>query len=255
MTSFRIEQMFLYPVKSLGGMAVQAAQITPSGSLRGDREWLVTRPDGSMLWQGDIPRMALLSAQHEMDRLVLRDAEGRPGPLPENASDSPVMVEQEGYQLPGFDQGDAVANWLGACLGAACRLVRLGEQAHRWGGLNPVHAVSTVSLAALNTRLAERGELAIAVERFRPNIVLSGNHAAFAEEAARAMDFGPAALDLREPCVRCELPNISLEDASRQKQPLKLIGAMSRERSTARPASFGTYCTARGAVLRVGMST
>lgn len=254
MTTFRVDQIFIYPVKSLAGMAVCDAEITTSGSLRGDREWIVTRPDGSMLWQGDIPRMALLSARLDAGSLTLRGQDGLLGPPPGDASDMPVMVEQEGYSLAGMDQGNAVANWLTEQLGTPCRLVRVGEQAHHWAGLNPIHAVSTVSLSALNARLAELGEAAIAVERFRPNIVLSGTHAAFAEEAATELVFEETSLCLREPCVRCELPNISLKDASRAKQPLKLIGAMSRERPAARPASFGTYCTARGKSLRVGMS-
>ena len=254
MSTFRIDQISIYPVKSLAGMAVPEAEITPSGSLRGDREWIVTRPDGSLLWQGDIPRMALLSARLDGGSLVLRDHDGTFGPLPVDASDTPVIVEQEGYRLAGRDQGDAVANWLTERLGSPCRLVGVGEQAHLWAGLNPIHAVSSVSLSTLNARLAERGEAAIAVARFRPNIVLSGTHAAFAEEAATELRFDQTSLCLREPCVRCELPNISLEDASRGKQPLKLIGAMSRERPAARPASFGTYCTARGTSLRVGMS-
>ena len=254
MTSFRIDQIFIYPVKSLAGMAVAAAEITSSGSLRGDREWIVTRPDGSLLWQGDIPRMALLSARLDGGRLVLRGHDGLPGPQPGDASDTPVMVEQDGYRLAGIDQGEAVAYWLTEQLASPCRLVRVGEEAHRWAGLNPIHAVSTVSLAALNARLAEQGDAAIAVERFRPNLVLSGAHPAFAEEAAGELLFEEASLRLREPCIRCELPNISLKDASRGKQPLKLIGAMSRERPAARPASFGTYCTAHGRSLRVGMS-
>lgn len=255
MSTFRIEQIMVYPVKSLAGMAVAEAEITTSGSLRGDREWIVTRPDGSLLWQGDIPRMTLLSARLDEGSLILRGPDGALGPPPEAESDTPVMVEQEGYRLAGLDQGDAVATWLTEWLGSPCRLVRVGEQAHLWAGLNPIHAVSTVSLAVLNARLAERGEATIAVERFRPNVVLSGMHAAFAEEAAMELLFEEASLCLREPCVRCELPNISLEDASRGKQPLKLIGAMSRERPTARPASFGTYCTAHGKALRVGMAT
>jgi uncharacterized protein len=69
------------------------------------------------------------------------------------------------------------------------------------------------------------------------------------------LQFDDASLTLQEPCVRCELPNISLKDGSRGKQPLKLLGRMSRERPTARPASFGTYCTAHGKSLRLGMST
>jgi len=233
-------------------MAVSEARITASGSLEGDREWIVTRPDGSLIWQGDIPSMTLLSARLEGTSLVLQGHDGTLGPRPADASRR-TAVKQDGYTLSGFDQGDAVADWLSAQLRAPCRLVRTGKEAHRWGGLNPIHAVSLVSLSALNARLTERGEQPVEVERFRPNVVLSGTRAAFAEEAAECLRFDHVSLELREPCVRCELPNISRKDASRGKQPFKLIGAMSRERPSARPASFGTYCTAKGSILRIGM--
>lgn len=254
MTTFRIKQIFIYPVKSLGGMTVQNANITTSGSLRGDREWIVTRPNGNMLWQGDLPRMALLSASLDGDGLVMRGHDGSLGPRSSDASGRRIMVEQEGSHLAGVDQGDAVAAWLTGQLDSPCRLVRVGAEAHNWSGLNPIHAVSTVSLSVLNERLTDQGEAAIAIERFRPNLVLSGAHAAFAEEAATELVFGDTSLCLREPCVRCELPNISLNDASRGKQPLKLIGTLSRQRPAARPASFGTYCIAHGKSLSVGMS-
>ena len=253
MPTFRIENMMIYPVRSLGGMAVSEAEITASGSMRGDREWVVVRADGSLIWQGDIPRMTLLSAWLD-GGLVLRGHDGKLGPKPTDARDGQTTIIQDGYRLAGIDQGDDVADWLSEQLGTPCRLVHTGEEAHRWGGLNPIHAVSIVSLAALNARLAERGEDPIEVERFRPNVVLSGSHAAFDEELAAELTFTDATLVLREPCVRCELPNISRKDASRGKQPLKMIGAMSRDRPAARPASFGIYCTARGKSLRVGMS-
>ncbi|GHA34923.1 MOSC domain-containing protein [Devosia pacifica] len=253
MSRFSIEQIFIYPVKSLGGMAVSRAEITSSGSLRGDREWIVTRPNGTMLWQGDIPHMTLLSAQLENGRLIIVDRDGEFSPRAEEGGG--VTVDLEGHELAGTDQGDAVADWLSHRLQSACRLVHIGRQAHQWAGLNPVHAISTVSLHALNKRLTERGEAAVELKRFRPNVVLSGTHPAFAEETVEEIIFNGASLSLREPCVRCELPNISLEDASRGKQPLKLIGALSRERPSARPASFGTYCTAYGQTLQVGMSS
>lgn len=252
MTVFGIEQLFIYPVRSLGGMAVSEARITASGSLQGDREWIVTRPDGSLVWQGDIPRMALLSARLDGTSLILKGNDGTIGPPAADALGR-TAVRQDGYDLIGFDQGDAIADWLSNQLQSPCRLVRTGEEAHRWGGLNPIHAVSLVSLSVLNARLAARGEQPVEVERFRPNVVFSGAHAAFEEETAGELIFDQSSLVLREPCVRCELPNISREDASRGMQPLKLIGAMSRQRPTARPASFGTYCTAKGNVLRVGM--
>ena len=234
-------------------MAVSDAHITASGSLRGDREWVVVRPDGSLIWQGDVPRMTLLSASLD-DGLVLRGHDGARGPQAVDVLHGQTTVRQDGYTLTGVDQGDDVANWLSGQLGTPCRLVRTGEEAHRWGGLNPIHAVSLVSLSALNARLAEQGEVPIEVERFRANVVLSGSHDAFDEELATELTFPDATLVLREPCVRCELPNISRRDASRGKQPLKMIGAMSRDRPAARPASFGIYCAAKGTSLRVGIS-
>jgi uncharacterized protein len=255
MAEFRIDQLLIYPVRSIGGMSVSYAHITTGGSLAGDREWVVVRPDGSLIWQGDVPRMTLLSARIDNGALTLIGQDGNVGPTAEDAPDGQTTITQDGYTLVGIDQGDEVANWLSDQLTTRCRLVHIGEEAHRWGGLNPIHAISLASLSALNTRLAKHGHEPVEAERFRPNVVLSGVHAAFAEELETEMNFGEAALAIREPCVRCELPNISREDASRGKNPLKMIGAMSRDRAASRPASFGVYCAANGAALSIGMTT
>ncbi|MBF0678252.1 MAG: MOSC domain-containing protein [Devosia sp.] len=253
MAEFVIDRILIYPVRSLGGMSIIDAEISPGGSLLGDREWVVVRPDGSVLWQGDIPRTTLLSAFLSNGELSVRGHDGGIGPRPRDAQGGATTVRQDGYSLSGVDQGEEIAQWLSDQLRTSCRLVRIGAEAHRWGGLNPIHAVSLVSLAALNERLAEQGAAPVEVERFRPNVVLSGRHSAFDEERAEEIHFPDASLVLREPCVRCELPNISRLDASRGKQPLKMIGTMSRTRSSARPASFGVYCTAEGKSLRTGM--
>jgi hypothetical protein len=81
----------------------------------------------------------------------------------------------------------------------------------------------------------------------------SGPADAWFEESNSVLDFGGARLRLREPCQRCEMPNISLLDASRGTQPLKRIGQLARHRPAAAPASFGVYCAAEGDALRVGM--
>lgn len=153
MAEFVIDRILIYPVRSLGGMTITEAQITPAGSLLGDREWVVVRPDGSLLWQGDIPRMTLLSATLADGELVIKGHDGEIGPSPRNAVNGTTTIRQDGYALEGIDQGDEIARWLTDQLEAPCRLVRIGDEAHRWGGLNPIHAVSLVSLAALNARL------------------------------------------------------------------------------------------------------
>ena len=255
MAKFRIDQLQIYPVRSIGGMSVPRAQITPAGSLAGDREWVVVRPDGSLIWQGDIPRMTLLSARLEDGALILMGHDGHIGPDAEDDPEGQTTLTQDGFTLAGIDQGGAVATWLSDQLGTRCRLVRVGVEAHRWGGLNPIHAISLASLSALNTRLVKDGHQAVEAERFRPNVILSGSHAAFDEELETDLNFSEASLTMREPCVRCELPNIRRDNANRGKQPLKMIGQMSKDRPMASPASFGMYCAAHGPVLIVGMTT
>ena len=247
-----IRELWIYPVKSLGGVRVDQATITTAGSLALDREWLVVDADDHKIWQGDIPRMTLVRVALDDTALTLSMDGMEPLRLGRDHSGAARTVSMYRRLFPGVDAGDAAAEWLTRALGQSLRLVRIGDAAHRWDELNPVHVVSDASIAALNEALIEQGDDAVVPMRFRPNVILS-NGDAFVEEQNAVLDFGDARLHLREPCVRCELPNISLIDASRGKQPLKIIGRLSQDRPTAKAASFGTYCTAEGAVLRTGM--
>jgi uncharacterized protein YcbX len=233
-------------------VAVERAEITAAGSLRGDREWIVVDAQYRMLWQGDIPSMTLIQVTLEGDQLVLTAPDGSSFVLARSHGGAAVEASMYQRTFAGVDAGDQAAAWLSGVLGAPCRLVRIGEAAHQWSGLNPVHVLSEHSLAVLNETLEAQGDHGMEAERFRPNVLLAGEHEPFAEEVASSIGFAGAELVLREPCVRCELPNISRIDASRERQPLKLIGRMSKARPTAKPASFGTYATARGAALVVG---
>lgn len=249
--SLRLGAIWLYPIKSLGGVEVERAAITEAGSLALDREWVVVDHHDKMVWQGDLPRMALTRCNLD-DQAITVTAPGlSPLIVARGHAGAPRTVTMYKREFPGIDAGDEAASWLSEALGARVRLVRIGLGAHQWSGLNPVHVVSTASLLALNEALIERGDETVEMERFRPNLVLEGDEA-FLEERHESIGFGSATLNFREPCVRCELPNISRVDASRGKQPLKLIGALSRDRPTAAPASFGIYGRLIGGEIEVG---
>ena len=250
-----IRELWIYPVKSLGGVRVDEAAITTAGSLSLDREWLVVDDNHNKIWQGDIPRMTLVRVSLTPDLLTLDLAGHGTMSIPRRHTGDAVTVTMYKRPFAGIDAGDAAATWLSEALGQRLRLVRIGDAAHRWDGLNPIHALSDSSLAALNEALLEQGDDTVVPLRFRPNVVLSANESAapYFEESNPLLDFGDARIVLNEPCVRCQLPNISLIDASRGKQPLKVIGRLSTNRPHATPASFGTYCRAEGAWLRVGM--
>lgn len=249
-----IAGLWVYPIKSLGGVPVEEAAITPEGSLAGDREWLVVDEAGAMLWQGDLPRMTLLRVEYAPGRLAaIRPDGGAVEVDPAHRGDA-CIVTQYGNRFDGVDSGAEMAAFLSDWLGRGVRLVRIGGQAHRWPKVNPLHVLSDRSLEALNARLGQAGEGALPSGRFRPNVLLAGADAPFVEEAMPVIDFGAARIVLREPATRCELVNISLEDATRERQPLPMIGRMSRERATARKGSFGVYSQAVGERLTLGMT-
>ena len=243
-----LSQIWIYPIKSLGGVRVRRAAITAAGSLALDREWVIVDAENQMVWQGDLPRMALTRCALDADAITVTCPGLAPLRIERNHPGEPRSLTMYKHDFAGIDAGDAAARWLSAALGANVRLVRIGLSAHRWPGLNPVHALSTGSLAALNAALVANGGEPVEMERFRPNLVLAAAALpAYFEEQYAVIRFGDTELRRREPCVRCELPNISRLDANRGKQPLKLIGRLSRDRPTAAPASFGIYAMLSGA--------
>src|SRR6185436_1569327 len=60
------------------------------------------------------------------------------------------------------------------------------------------------SLADLNRRLAERGQPALPMNRFRPNLVVAGA-APYAEDGWKDVRVGGAVLRAAKPCGRCQV--------------------------------------------------
>lgn len=225
--SAKIARLFVYPVKSCAGVEVQEAVLTETG-LDLDRAWMVVGPDGEFVSQREVPRLALVKPQFKTQELVLR----APGMLALHialdAVEQPLTVKVWDDVVPAFDMGDLAAQWFTDFLSLSkkYRLVRF-DPAHQrfsdmqWTGgvaaLNqfsdayPLLVLGEASLDALNTRLLAAGQGAVAMERFRPNIVLSGLEA-HDEDRIDTLHVasGPGAAVLKpvKPCARCPIPNI-----------------------------------------------
>lgn len=223
--SARITRLFVYPVKSCGGVELQQAELTEWG-LDLDRAWMVVDEAGALRTQRELPRMALIKPQIKHSEVVLR----APGMLALHLAvdkvEQPTRARVWDDEVAAFDMGDLAAQWFTDYLGVPCRLVRFDPDHRRlssktWTGedeaLNqfsdgyPLLVLSQASVDGLNQRLAKAGEAAVGVERFRPNIVLEGLDA---HDEDRLDLFHIATADgvvrLRpvKPCPRCPMPNI-----------------------------------------------
>lgn len=228
----RIDQLWVYPVKSCAGVALEQAVLTPTG-LEWDRSWMVVDSEGEFVTQRELPRMALIQHAFRMGQLVLRAPGMLALHLALDAAESPLIVRVWDDTVEAWDMGDLAAQWFSDFLGPEApadlkqlRLARFDPEVKRvcslkWtGGRESVTqfadgfgvlVTSTASLEELNARLAKAGEAAVDARRFRPNIVLSGveSHDEDRVGAWRVQaEGGVAALENVKPCARCPIPNI-----------------------------------------------
>lgn len=221
----RIASLHLHPIKSMAGVARNEALLIETG-LEFDRAWMVVDPRGEMITQREMPRLALVQPKFRLDALELRAPGMLALQLHLDAVEAPTRARVWNDEVKAYDMGDLAAQWVSDFLGARLRLVRFDPEHQRiadrrWTGNDtaqtalsdgfPLLVVGLESLAELNRRLAERGEAAVGIERFRPNLVLEGL-AAFEEDHVDTLqidtDAGTVRLRLVKPCVRCSIPDV-----------------------------------------------
>ena len=220
-----ISRLFVYPVKSCAGVEVQEALLLETG-LEFDRAWMVVDEAGDFVTQRVLPRMALIKPQLKTFEMVLR----APGMLALHialdAVEQPTRVRVWDDVVSAYDMGAVAAQWFSDFLGQKLRMVRFDPEHQRlsslkWTGgieapvqFNDSYALlvtSDASLDGLNTRRQAANHAPAGMERFRPNLVLSGVQA-HDEDRLGVMHItteqGQAQIKPVKPCVRCPIPNI-----------------------------------------------
>jgi hypothetical protein len=170
-----IAQLFVYPVKSCGPLAVDSAVLTDQG-LEFDRAWMVVDAQGEFYSQREFPRLALVQPQLRQSDLVLRAPGMLALHLSLNGVESAARVSLWGEDLDAWDMGPLAAQWFSDFLGAPARLVRFDPEVERassrqWTGgetaLNqfsdgfPLMVISQPSLDELNRRLQAQGQASV----------------------------------------------------------------------------------------------
>ena len=220
----RIARLFVYPVKSCGGVEIKESVLTETG-LDLDRAWMVVDADGQFVSQRALPRMALVKVQLKTHEVVLR----APGMLALHLAidtvEAPARVRVWDDEVPAYDMGAIAAQWFSDFLGQPLRLVRFDpehrrlsdrkwtgevEAANQFSDGFPLLVASEGSLAELNRRLAAAGHAAVGIERFRPNIVLAGLEAQDEDRVDVLHIAAGEDVQLRpvKPCARCTIPDV-----------------------------------------------
>lgn len=268
-----ITGLTVYPVKSMKGIALQSALLTAKG-LEHDRRFMVVRNNGAFVTQRDTPLMALVHTALEAGGLVL----SRPGfgqvfvPLDGEGGER-IHTRVWKDECETTDQGEVVSNWLTECLESTepLRLVsmardyvrpqgkpdKLGEKTQTlFADAAPYLVANEDSLAQLNRELALRGHESVPMNRFRPNIVVSGLPA-FSENSTGSLRADNFAFELCYPCQRCVVTTIDQDTATKNPdwEPYKTLSGINPMPDNRKAPAFGQNAvleTGAGSIIRLG---
>ncbi|WPV02232.1 MOSC N-terminal beta barrel domain-containing protein [Mucilaginibacter sp. cycad4] len=230
----QVSELFIYPIKSLGGISVQSAVVTTRG-LQYDRRWMLVNEHGHFVTQREFPQMALLKATIETDGIavhhhstasLLIPFNGERKPLQQFAVWDDICFGQ--YVSEEFDQ------WFSKALHMKCRLVYMPDDSERevdqryakpgmitsFADAYPFLLIGQASLDDLNKRMI----LPLPMNRFRPNIVFSGGDA-YSEDLMDEIDIAGITFYGAKLCARCVLTTIDQQTAVKAKDPLKTLAS------------------------------
>jgi uncharacterized protein YcbX len=251
MLDLRLSSLHVYPVKSCGGLSPTEWEVDDFG-LRYDRRWMVVTLDGDFVTQREQPRLALVRPVLTPEALVLH-APGMPEltvPLVPLARER-VRVQVWDDITQGAPAGPDAAQWLSRFIGQPVRLVWMPNDVVRI--TDPAYAVghrvsfadgfgflliSEASLVELNRRL----ETPLPMNRFRPNLVVSGAEP-FAEDGWRELRLGALELTVVKPCARCVTTTTDQETAERGVEPLRTLATFRKRNGK---VMFGQNLVHRG---------
>ncbi len=294
----RLAGLRVHPVKSCAGIEVDSALVVETG-LEFDRAWMVVDANGGFVSQRQLPRMALVQTAFRHGDLVLRAPGMLALHLSLDRVEAAVRVRVWGDEVGAFDMGDLCAQWFSDFLGPTTgrpeadaplrgadaagvsgvdfplRVVRFDPGERRlsecsWTGVIeaenaftdafPLLVVGNASLAEVNLRLHDRGQAPVAMERFRPNLVLDGLPAHdedHLDEIAFDAEGGPVRIKLVKPCARCSIPDVDPLSGVQGQDVGAVLAAYRADPRIEGQSSFGMNAVVVEGidrVLRVGMA-
>lgn len=238
-TYLQLSEIWIYPIKSLGGIRLNESDVEARG-LKYDRRWMIVDENNVFITQRKIHRMALLEVELSINGLTIFHRQ-----YPEDrlhigfgeTTDEVVDVKVWDDEVISKAVSEAADLWLSRVLELPVRLVYMDELSTRqidpdyaedgeevsFSDGYPVLIIGQASLDELNSRLQEPIEM----RRFRPNLVVTGS-APFAEDDWSEIRIG--AIDFKgvKRCARCVMTTINPETGKSGAEPLKTLASYRR---------------------------
>jgi uncharacterized protein YcbX len=202
--------------------------------------------EGVAMTQRKYPQMALFEVGILDNHCIVSRHGGKVDwPLEPASFSRGLMAKVWEDHVDVLELSESISRWFSEHLGKSCRLVFFPEENPRplekdfWpnddqvslADAYPLLLIGKESLADLNSKLASP----IGMNRFRPNLVVSGSQP-FAEDSWAEFRIADNRFKAVKPCARCVLTTVNPETAETGPEPLRTL---SRYRKTDNKVLFG----------------
>jgi uncharacterized protein YcbX len=237
-----LASLHVYPVKGCRAVDLDRAAVEPWG-LAGDRRWLIVDADCQFMTQRKHPALARVVITPGSGADITVSTGGHPSLRVAAPDDSAELLKVTVWRstVLAASAGSEADAWFSAYLGESVRLVYLDDPTRRavdpdygqdgdtvsFADGYPLLLTSTESLDQLNHWLTAAGDRPVPMNRFRPNVVVSGSPP-WAEDRWRRIRIGPVSFRVAKPCARCVVTTTDQATGMRGSQPLKMLAARRR---------------------------
>lgn len=238
----KLSQIFIYPIKSLGGIPLLSS-IAEERGLKYDRRWMLIDENNSFITQRQYPQMALLKVRIEGELLTVskKNNEGEKISLPLFSSSKKNLNVNIWDDTCTAELVSSVAdNWFSEILNVKCRLVRMPESTKRlvdrkysseeksvsFADGYPYLIIGQASLDDLNKKLRQP----LPIDRFRPNFVFTGGEP-FEEDNWKKFKIGEVVFTALKPCARCMITTIDQDSSEKGFEPLTTLASYRKKDS------------------------
>ncbi len=229
----KLSEIFIYPIKSLGGISLQTSEVEKRG-LKYDRRYLLVDENGMFMTQRDFSQMALLKLSFAENGFNILDIK--------NSNKTIIPFESTSKEIIKVNIWEDVCNavvvdkdldvWFSTVLNKKCSLVYMPDDEKRivekkyideehlvsFADAYPFLIIGQASLDDLNSKLTSP----IPMNRFRTNFVFTGGNP-FEEDNWKKFKIGAAEFEAVKPCARCVITTTDQQTAIRNEEPLKIL--------------------------------
>jgi uncharacterized protein YcbX len=258
MSTYVVEELFIYPIKSLAGISIQTAKAEEMG-FENDRRWMLIDEENQFITQRNHSILSEFYPKIKEAKIEISFLDSVHEFSMDESLEKPIFSKVWDDETKVFEMNKATSKWFSEALGFSCKLVKIIKKGDRKHFSNKLNSILNVSLADgypylligsesldfLNEKLDEK----ITIQRFRPNIVINSQHP-HEEDSFGVFQIGNVKFHNAKPCERCMMVNNNPMTGVLHKEPLKTL---STYRKVDNSVLFGTniFCLNEG-IIAVG---